>query len=168
VQLQSSRESAAGSPSRVHHRLCFPQGAGAEAIATLRQGAVTGGLHTRTLLGFVLARSGQRMKPVRSSTTSSHDNSARQRGFGVPSCTPDWGTPTGLHLVQRAVDRYLARRNPLLIEIMDSMEGLSDPRFDAESQRSMLSRSNRDRALSRPMISMRRGLTPSQVSSTPG
>ncbi len=115
-----------------------------EAIATLRQGAVTGGLHTRTLLGFVLARSGQRDEARQFLA----DLRARQQrggnvaldvaivyaGLGDSDRVFTW--------LSRAVDDTWLGVNPLRIEIMGPtfQELRRDPRFERLSQRLRLQR----------------------------
>lgn len=115
-----------------------------EAIATLRQGAVTGGLHTRTLLGFVLARSGQRdeARQILADLLA-----RRQRGGNVALDVAIVYAGLGdsdrvFTWLSRAADDTWLGVNPLLIEIMGPtfQELRRDPRFERLSQRLRLQR----------------------------
>jgi Flp pilus assembly protein TadD len=121
--------------------LCFAEaGRWPEAIATLRQGLETGGVHMRTILGFVLARSGQRSeahqilaellaRQQRSGNVAS-DVAVVYAGLGDFDRACTW--------LNRAVDEgSLASNFPLLREMMGPAfrELRRDPRFERVRER---------------------------------
>jgi Flp pilus assembly protein TadD len=126
--------------------LCFAeQRKWPEAIAAMRQGTETGGLHVRTMLGFVLARSGQRdeareilaellARQQREGNVAS-DVAVVYAGLGDLDRAFTW--------LNRALDEgSLASNSPLLREMMGPAFGelRRDPRFERVRSRLWVSR----------------------------
>ncbi len=119
--------------------LCFAeQGRWPEAIATLRQEVETGGLHMRTMLGFVLARSGQREEARR---ILAELLARQQRGGNVASDVAVVYAGLGdfdraFTWLNRAVDEGYLSTTPL-IEIMGPAfrELRRDPQFERVRER---------------------------------